>query len=438
MPCRLYNFSNPEQWNQLSGLLQGRNTENPEVENAVRAIINDVRERGDAALLDYTRKFDCPGFSLDNLRVPYKELADAAATLSPDDRSLIGKAIDNIRDFHTAQVEQSWLKTRPDGSVVGQEVRPVKAAGLYVPGGQGGTTPLISTLLMTAVPALEAGVKEVVIVSPPGADGRLNPYLLATAYILGIEEVYALGSAWAVAALAYGTKTITPVDVIAGPGNIYVTCAKRMVAGQVGIDMLAGPSEILIVADQHASPILVAADMLSQAEHDPLASAVCISDSANLLKNIAVELEIQLASLPRKEIAKRSLADWGALVEVNNLEEAIGLANLIAPEHLELMVDEPWVLLGQVQNAGAVFLGANTPEAMGDYFAGPNHVLPTMGTARFSSSLSVQTFTKRINFIYSSAEYAAASAPHIAQLARLEGLEAHAHSAELRRFTKNQ
>ena len=417
-------------------MLEGRNLSKPGVEEAVREIIDDVKRRGDDALVEYTRKFDCPDFGTANLKVPQHALAEAARTLCPDDRALIDEAIENIRAFHRAQVEQSWFRSSPNGSIVGQEVRPVCAAGLYVPGGQGGSTPLISTLLMTAIPAIEAGVKEIAIVSPPGPDGGLNPYMLATAYILGLEEVYAVGSAWAVAALAYGTGTIAPVDVIAGPGNIFVTCAKRLVSGQVGIDMLAGPSEILIIADKAASPILVAVDMLSQAEHDPLASAVCISDSDSLLKNVALELEAQVQNLPRREIAESSLDNWGALVKVNSLSEAVELSNRIAPEHLELMVNEPWTLLGQVQNAGAVFLGANSPEAMGDYFAGPNHVLPTMGTSRFSSSLSVHTFTKRMSIIYSSPEYARDSAPKIARLARLEGLEAHAQSAELRRFTK--
>ncbi len=438
MPCRVFEFSSPDQWNELAGVLQKRNTENPKIESAVVEIIRQVRERGDDALVEYSRRFDCPDFRITDLKVPYKQLRDAALAISEEDSLLIEEAVGNIRAFHAAQVERSWFRTSPAGNIIGQEVKPVSAAGLYIPGGQGGNTSLISTLLMTAIPALEAGVKRVVVVSPPGADGKLNKYLLATAHILGISEVYAVGSAWAVAALAFGTNSIAPVDVIAGPGNIYVTCAKRLVSGRVGIDMLAGPSEILIIADEAASPALVAADMLSQAEHDPMASAVCISESGKLLKDIAAELEKLLAGLPRAEIAESSLKNWGALVKVEDLDQAVGLANLIAPEHLELMIANPWDLLGKVQNAGAVFLGANTPEAMGDYFAGPNHVLPTMGTARFSSSLSVQTFCKRINVIYSSAQYAEASAPKIARLARLEGLEAHARSAELRSVPKPQ
>lgn len=432
MPCNMFKFTNEAQWSDLSNLLEARNKNNPNIEKTVKEIIEKVRTQGDDALVEYTKKFDCPNFSLDKLRVPQSELTQAARNLCPDDRGLINEAIENITAFHRAQVEQSWFSNRSDGTITGQIVRPVNAAGLYVPGGQGGTTPLISTLLMTAIPAIEAGVSEIIIVSPPDANGSLNEHLLATAHILGVDEVYAVGSAWAIAALAYGTDTILPVDVIVGPGNIFVTTAKRLVMGQVGIDMLAGPSEILILADKNASPALIAADMLSQAEHDPLASAVCITDCERLLENIKIELNSQVSSLPRAEIASKSLCDWGALVKVNNMQEAVNLANKIAPEHLELLVDDPWSMLGSIQNAGAVFLGDNTAEAMGDYFAGPNHVLPTMRTARFSSALSVQTFCKKISVIYASAVFAQSSAPQIARLARLEGLEAHARSAELR------
>ena len=436
MPCKMFDFSGSREWKELLALLEKRHGRNQDIEKIVTGIIEEVQTRGDEALIEYTRKFDCPEFNASQLRVPHKALMEAAASICPEDRALIEESIENIRSFHHAQVEQSWFKSSLDGSIVGQEVRPLKAAGLYVPGGQGGETPLISTLLMTALPAIEAGVKEIAVVSPPGKNGTLNKYLLATAHILGLDEVYAAGSAWAIAALAYGTESIHPVDVIAGPGNIYVTCAKRLVSGKVSIDMLAGPSEILIVADEKSSPILIAADMLAQAEHDPLASAICISDSKILLESVNLELKAQMGNLPRREIAKESLTAWGALVKVRNLKEAVRLANQVAPEHLELMVESPWSMLGQVQNAGAVFIGSNTPEAMGDYFAGPNHVLPTMGTARFSSALSVQTFMKKINIIFSSSEYAQESAPKIARLARLEGLEAHARSAELRRLVK--
>ena len=432
MPCNVFKFTNVAQWSDLSNLLAARNSNNPEVEKTVYEIIEKVRTQGDDALLEFTKKFDCPNFSLDKLRIPQSELSRAARDICPEDRALINEAIENITAFHRAQVEQSWLSSRVDGTITGQAVRPVNAAGLYIPGGQGGKTPLISTLLMTAIPAIEAGVREIVIVSPPDASGSLNKYLLATAHILGVDEVYAVGSAWAIAALAYGTNTILPVDVIAGPGNIFVTTAKRLVMGRVGIDMLAGPSEILILADKNASPTLIAADMLSQAEHDPLASAVCITDCERLLENVKLELSAQCASLPRAEIATKSLCDWGALVKVNNMQEAVELANKIAPEHLELLVDDPWALFGSIQNAGAIFLGANTPEAMGDYFAGPNHVLPTMGTARFSSALSVQTFCKKISIIYATPAFAQATASQIARLARMEGLEGHARSAELR------
>ena len=432
MPCNIFKFTNKDQWGKLPSLLALRNNVNPEIETTVKDIIEQVRSRGDEALVEYTKKFDCPDFSLDKLRIPQSALIQAALALCPDERALINEAIENIRAFHLAQLENSWFNSHSDGSITGQVVRPVTAAGLYIPGGQGGSTPLISTLLMAAIPAIEAGVREIAIVSPPDATGSLNKYLLATAHILGLDEVYAVGSAWAIAALAYGTDQVLPVDVIAGPGNIYVTTAKRLVMGRVGIDMLAGPSEILILADKTACPTLIAADMLSQAEHDPLASALCITDCERLLENVKVELSSQCAGLPRAEIAQKSLSDWGALVKVNNMQEAVELSNKIAPEHLELLVADPWSMLGGIQNAGAVFLGANTAEAMGDYFAGPNHVLPTMGTARFSSALSVQTFCKKISIIYATPAFAQSAAPQIARLARLEGLEAHARSAELR------
>lgn len=422
----------PDCWSELILLLSARSTDNPEVEEAVAAILQTVRENGDEAVVDYTRRFDCPNFLKKHLRVAGEELENAALSLEHAESELISEAIENIRTFHRSQMENSWFLTREDGSLLGQRVVPVERAGLYVPGGQGGQTPLISTLLMTAIPALVAGVPEIAVVSPPDAAGRLNKYLMATAHMLGLKEVYAMGSAWAVAALGYGTQSITPVDVIAGPGNIYVTTAKKLLMGQVGIDMLAGPSEILILADKNANPAIIAADMLSQAEHDPLASAVCLSNDADLLKKVAAELKVQLKTLPRADIARRSLADFGALALLPSLGEAVRLCNNIAPEHLELLVDDPWGLLPSIKNAGAVFMGQSSPEALGDYFAGPNHVLPTMRTARFSSALSVQTFCKKMSIINASATFAGQSAAKIATLARLEGLEAHARAAELR------
>lgn len=398
------------------------------MEQRVREILTLVREKGDDVLVDYTRRFDCPDFQADMIRVPEADLSAALASIPAEDVAILEAAINNVRSFHTQQVQRSWFQTRPDGTVLGQMVRPVERVGLYVPGGQGGTTPLISSMIMNAVPAQVAGVDAVAAVSPPRADGTLDAYILATAALLGVTEVYSLGSAWAVAALAFGTRTVPKVDVVAGPGNIYVTTAKRLLVGQVGIDMIAGPSEIAILADASAKPEWVAADMLSQAEHDPQAAAILVSDSPPLLEAVKTELAKQLAQLPRSETAARSLADWGALIAVPDMRTGAELVNLLAPEHLELCVDAPWALLGLIRNAGAVFMGHHCPEPIGDYFAGPNHVLPTMGTARFASGLSVDNFIKKSNIIATSCAYVAEHGPAVARLAILEGLDAHARS----------
>lgn len=433
MPCRVLNLSQDTGWDEALNLLSERNRPDPELESAVKAIIARVAEEGDAALIDYARRFDCPNFKPEHLRVSEHDLAAALAQAPEADMAVIEEAAANIRAFHQAAADKSWFVTRPDGSILGQTLRPVGRAGLYVPGGQGGKTPLISSLLMTAIPAQVAGAPEIAVVSPPGADGRINTHILATAYLLGLREIYAAGSAWAVAALALGTKSIKPVDVIAGPGNAYVTEAKRQVMGRVGIDMLAGPSEILIIADAGASPAMIAADMLSQAEHDSRASALLITDEPNLIPAARKELERQLAELPRADIAAASLRDFGAMILVPDLNQACALANAAAPEHLELLVADPWATMPMITQAGAVFMGDYAAEVIGDYFAGPNHVLPTMRTARFASALSVQTFTKKISLIATSPDYARANADKIARLARLEGLEAHARSAEARK-----
>jgi len=337
-----------------------------------------------------------------------------------------------VREFHQQQVQRSWFQTKPDGTILGQMLRPVERVGLYVPGGQGGTTPLISSMIMNAVPAQVAGVDAVAAVSPPRSDGSLDPYLLATAALLDISQVYRLGSAWAIAALAHGTQTIAPVDVIAGPGNIFVTTAKRLLVGQVGIDMIAGPSEIVILADESANAEWVAADMLSQAEHDALAASILISTSQELITRVKAALAAQLEQLPRSQTARQSLADWAALIAVPEMNLGAELVNKLAPEHLELCIDDPWRLLGRIRNAGAIFMGHHCPEPVGDYFAGPNHVLPTLGTARFASGLSVDNFIKKSNIIATSCAYAATHGQDIARLASLEGLEAHARSVLLR------
>ena len=432
MPCRVLNLSAATGWDEALHLLESRNRPDPELESSVKAIIDRVATEGDAALLDYTRRFDCPGFRLEDLRQDEHVLANACSYVPDEDLAIIAEAAVNIRSFHEACLDKSWFTTKPDGSILGQTLRPVGRAGLYVPGGQGGKTPLISSLLMNAIPARVAGVPRIVVVTPPRADGSLNPYILAAASVLGIDEIYRVGSAWAIAALAHGTASIAPVDVVAGPGNIYVTTAKRLLIGTIGIDMIAGPSEIAILADKTANPEWLAADMLSQAEHDPMAAAVCVSDEPALLEAVCAALSRQLAGLPRNDIAADSLRHFGALVAVPDMNVGMELINAVAPEHFELCVADPWSLVGKVRHAGAVFMGHHCPEPVGDYFAGPNHVLPTMGTARFSSALSVSTFTKKTSLIAAAPGYVAAHGSKIARLARLENLEAHARSVECR------
>ena len=432
MPCSSLTYQRPEDFALLFKKLKARENPDQAVESRVRAILEDVRSRGDEALADYTKRFDCPVFTEAMLPVPTQEIAGALPLIPAEDRAIIEEAIANIRGFHESQKQKSWWTTREDGTILGQMVRPVDSVGLYVPGGQCGETPLISSLLMNAIPAQVAGVERIVAVSPPRADGTLNPYILAAAALLGITEIYRTGSAWAIAALALGTGRIAPVDVLAGPGNIYVTTAKRLLVGQVGIDMIAGPSEIVILADQSAPASWLAADMLSQAEHDPLAASILVTDSPETARAVQEEMLSQLRTLPRAEIARKALADWGAVVVVEDMKAGVEAVNLLAPEHLELAVADPWSLLGDIRHAGAIFMGPGCPEPVGDYFAGPNHVLPTLGTARFSSALSVETFTKKSSIIAATPAYTRRHGAKIARLARLEGLEAHARSVECR------
>ncbi len=417
--ARLAARANPE---------DAENSAEHSVEKRVAAILAEVKERGLAALVDYTRQFDAPDFAESRFSVPEEALEEAAHALPAEDKTVILQAADNIRRFHEAQKTPSWFIPSSGGALLGQMVRPVDRAGLYVPGGQGGATPLLSSLLMNAIPAQVAGVPELAVISPPRPDGSVNGHILAAAHLLGIREVYAAGSAWAVAALAFGAGPLRPVDVIAGPGNIFVATAKRLLIGQVGIDMIAGPSELCVIADATVNPAWAAADMLSQAEHDPQASAVCLCTDAAAAEAVVKETERQCALLPRKEIAKAALARYSAVIAVPDLDLALEIANRIAPEHLELLVDDPWALLPKVRHAGAIFMGHYSPEPVGDYYAGPNHVLPTMGTARFSSALSVDTFCKKSSIIAAGPEFTQASAEATARLARLEGLEAHARS----------
>ncbi|OAG26938.1 histidinol dehydrogenase [Thermodesulfatator autotrophicus] len=401
-------------------------------EESVREIIKEVKARGDEALVDYTRNFDCPSFTRKDLEVSLEEVERAYDQIDTELLQAIRLAIANVKDFHKKQKERSWIETRPAGAVVGQLVRPVERAGLYVPGGTGGETPLISTVIMTAVPAKVAGVEEVVMVSPPNKEGRLHPALLVAAKEAGINCIFKIGSAWAIAALAFGTASVPRVDVICGPGNIYVTLAKKILAGEVGIDMIAGPSEILIIADESANPAWLAADLLSQAEHDTLATAVMLTPSEKLAKETTKEVKKQLKKLPRKEVAEKALEEYGAILLVKDLSQASELANHIAPEHLELCVKDPWSFLAKIKHAGAVFLGHFTPEAVGDYIAGANHVLPTMGCARYAQALGVHVFQKRLSVVAYSYEALSEEGRAVIKLAETEGLSAHANSVKIR------
>lgn len=401
-------------------------------EKAVARILADIKKNGDKALVSYVKRFDAPDLNQHELQVTREEITAARRKVNKAFMESLGLATRHIEDFHREQREKSWITTDPSGKILGQLVRPVGAAGIYVPGGQGGKTPLVSSVLMGGIPAKIAGVKKTYLVTPPTKTGEINPHILVAAERVEIDAIFKVGSAWGIAALAYGTETIPKVDVIVGPGNIYVTLAKKMVAGTVGIDMIAGPSEILVIADDTADPAYIAADLLSQAEHDPLASALLITTSKAVAKEVNEALATQLAQLPRKQIAEASLKKFGALIIVNDLDAAFELANRIAPEHLELQLNDPLQYIGKVSNAGALFLGKYTPEPVGDYMAGPNHVLPTAGTARFASALSVNHFVKKTSLIHYPKSVFKKEAGHIARLAEIEGLGAHAHSVKIR------
>ncbi|MBE6582680.1 MAG: histidinol dehydrogenase [Ruminococcaceae bacterium] len=397
------------------------------VTEIVSGIINDVATRGDEALFEYCEKFDkC---KLTSLAVTKEEIENAFEQVEPEFLEILKEAAENIRVFHKRQVKEGFIQTNENGSVVGQRVIPLEKVGLYVPGG---TAAYPSTVLMDAIPAKVAGCKEIVIVTPPDKEGKVNPAILAAAYIAGVDKIFKVGGAQAVAALAYGTESVPRVDKIAGPGNMYVAEAKRQVYGRVDIDMIAGPSEILIVADGKSDARIIAADLLSQAEHDKNASAVLVTDSEELANNVSNELERQIALLPREEIARTSIDNNGLIIVTSSIDVAIEIADEIAPEHLELSVDEPFSYLGKVKNAGSVFLGRYCPEALGDYFAGPNHTLPTSGTARFSSPLSVDDFVKKSQYIYYTKDALNAVYKKVAAFAEKEGLSAHARSARAR------
>ncbi len=418
--------------NLINSLRNRYQTAGDERRKIVEDIINAVRKDGDKALLEYTNKFDSPELTIDRLKVSKAELEAAESEVSTDLKRTINKAIARVRAFHEHEKQESWMVTRDDGTITGRLVNPVDSAGLYVPGGQGGKTPLVSSVLMNGIPAAIAGVSRMVMLTPPDAAGKINPALIFAANRIGINEIYKVGSAWGIAALAYGTESIAPVDVVVGPGNQFVTEAKRQVAGRVRIDMIAGPSEVLIIADERANPVYIAADMLAQAEHDPMALAILVTTSETLADKVNEQLAELLPQLSREDIARQSLDERGVILISEDLTEAIQLANILAAEHLELMITDPFQWMTRIKHAGAIFLGSNSPEATGDYLAGPNHVLPTMGTARYSSSLGVETFLKKSSLISYSRQALLDDADDIQAIANLEGLSAHALSVAVR------
>ncbi len=398
--------------------------------DGVAAIADEVRSRGNQGIFACTARYDGALIDESNFLVSEAEIEEAWGKVDDDYVIALRKAIDNITLFHQKQLRNSWMEPDEKGNILGQLFRPLERVGIYVPGG---TAAYPSSVLMNAIPAMVAGVEEIAMVSPPDKDGRMNPYTLVAASELGLREIYKMGGAQAVFGLAWGTETIKKVDLISGPGNIYVTVAKKMVYGDVNIDMLAGPSEILIVADHSADPVQAAADMMSQAEHDVLARSILVTDDESLMDAVEKEIERQIKYLSRPEIIEKSLAEHGAMIKVSDIREACQVANRVAPEHLELMVDKPFEILSLIKNAGAIFLGHNTPESVGDYVAGPNHILPTGGTARFYSPVTVDTFMKASSIIYYSRQGMEADADDIIKLAQVEGLTAHANCLQVRK-----
>lgn len=398
-----------------------------DVNTIVKNILDDVKLRGDQALYDYNKKFD--NVSLSSLQVTEKEIEDAFNRLDKELLEVIRYSHENIVRYHTKQKRNDFLDKDTDGVILGQIINPIEKVGIYVPGG---TAAYPSTVLMNAVPAKVAGVEEIVMVTPPNEDGTISDVILAAAKIAGVTKIFKVGGAQAVAALSYGTETIPAVYKIVGPGNIFVAMAKKMVFGEVAIDMVAGPSEVLIISDDSSNPVHIAADLLSQAEHDKLAACILVTTSEELAKLVAVEIESQLAELPRQEIARESINNNGRIIIAKNIEEAILISNEIAPEHLELAVMDPFALLSKIKNAGSIFLGHNTPEPLGDYLAGPNHTIPTSGTAKFASPLSVDDFIKKSSVIYYSKEALEKVKDKVILFAESEGLTAHANSVRKR------
>jgi histidinol dehydrogenase len=416
---KIYNYPSPSAEKRLGEIINRGLSFKQKDYQAVSSILEEVRQNGDRAVIKYAKRFDSPGLTIKKIKVAAKELAAASKKVDRSFMRALNRAAAQIEAFHRLQVRKSWINTDRPGTVLGQLINPVDAVGVYVPGATGGKTPLVSTVLMTAI-------------TPSTRAGGVNPHLLVAAKKVGIDEIYKVGSAWAIGALAFGTRTIPKVDVIVGPGNIYVTLAKKIVAGTVGIDMIAGPSEVLVIADDTANPEFAAADLLSQAEHDVLSSAILITSSQKIATAVTGEVNTQLAALNRQDIARQSLKSFGAIFLVNNLDTAIELANRIAPEHLELHINDPFDYIGRIRNAGAVFLGHYTPEPVGDYIAGPNHVLPTAGTARFASALSLDHFVKKTSIIHYSPGAFKKEARDVIRLAEIEGLDAHAKSIKVR------
>lgn len=411
----------------LKGIIERGDKESKSITEAVERIIADVASHGDRAVRSYTLKFD--GVGLENFEVKRDEIEQAYNACDKDFIAALENAKERIWDYHKRQLKESWITNNQKGIMLGQLYNPLERVGIYVPGG---TAAYPSSVLMNAIPAKVAGVNEIIMVTPPTSQGGINKNILAAARIAGVDKVYSVGGAQAVAALAYGTETIGKVDKIVGPGNIYVAAAKRMVFGRVDIDMIAGPSEVLIIADSTANPRYVAADMLSQAEHDTLASSILLTTSKDLAQATLKELEIQLEGLSRKDITEKALRSYAAILVVDSIDEAIEFANGIAPEHLELVVSEPFSVLGSIKNAGAIFVGEYSPEPLGDYYAGPNHTLPTGGTARFFSPLGVDDFVKKSSLIYYDRASLEKSKDDIIKIAMEEGLDAHANSIKVR------
>lgn len=423
---KIYDFSNSIDNTVIKNLTNRSKLENKDVEATVSEIIYNVKMHGDRALFDYTLKYDGVEIDDKNIMVEKKEIDDAYSKVDKEFISALRNALKNITEYHENQKQKTWLDFK-GGIVYGQKIRPLEKVGIYVPGG---TASYPSSVLMNSIPAKVAGVDEIVMVTPVKAG--LNPFVIVAANEVGINKIYKIGGAQAIAALAFGTESIPKVDKIVGPGNIFVAMAKRAVYGYVDIDMVAGPSEVLIVADESGNPTYLAADLLSQAEHDAMASAVLITTSKSIAEKVAEEVSRQTLYLERKDIINKSLEDYGAIIIVNNLEDALNIANEIAPEHLELAVDNPFEMIGMVKNAGAIFLGENSPEPLGDYIAGPNHVLPTSGTSRFFSPLSVDDFIKKMSILYYDENSLKNVSDDIVRLAEAEGLTAHANSIKVR------